>query len=59
MSITPALKALAYARGRRFEVRFEVPHSVELDGDSFGRTVGARITIRPGALRVCIDEEPE
>lgn len=56
MSITPALKALAYNRGRRFEVRFEVPHSVELDGDSFGRTVGARITIRPAALRVCIDE---
>lgn len=55
MHVTPDLKALAYAQGRRFEVQFAIPHSVQLDGDSFGRTVGACITIRPGALRVCVD----
>jgi diacylglycerol kinase (ATP) len=49
----PGLQALAYAQGRRFEVRFEVPHEVELDGDSFGAIMAARISVRPGALRVC------
>lgn len=53
----PVLRALAYAQGRQFDVRFEVPHSVELDGESFGRVVTARITIRPSALRVRVSGE--
>lgn len=57
IGMMPAHKALTYAEGRRFDVRFEVPHSVELDGDSFGRAVSARITVRPGALAVCVPAE--
>lgn len=49
----PQMKALAYAQGRRFAVRFEVPHGVQLDGDSFGSVLAARITVRPAALTVC------
>lgn len=48
----PELHALAYAQGRRFEARFETPHLIELDGDSFGQMVLARISVRPGALQV-------
>lgn len=50
----PDLRALAYARGRRFDVRFDTPHVIELDGDSFGPVVDVTITVRPAALRVCI-----
>ena len=39
---------------RQFDVRFESPHAVEFDGDGFGLVPRARITVRPGALRVCI-----
>lgn len=53
--LAPDLEALAYAQGRRFDVRFDVPHSVEIDGDGFGPIVGARITIRPAALDVRVD----
>jgi diacylglycerol kinase family enzyme len=52
--LAPDLRALAYAQGRQFDVRFQIPHSVELDGDSFGRVVRARITLRPGALGVSV-----
>lgn len=52
----PDLRALAYAQGRQFEVKFEIPHAIELDGDSFGHVVRARISVRPGALRVCVAE---
>jgi len=48
----PDLQALAYAQGRQFEARFETPHGIELDGDSFGSIVRARISVRPGALRL-------
>lgn len=51
--LAPDLQALAYAQGRDFAVRFEVPHRVQLDGDSFGTIVAARITVRPAALQVC------
>jgi diacylglycerol kinase (ATP) len=51
--LAPDLQALAYAQGWGFEVRFEVPHRMQLDGDSFGTIVAARITVRPAALRVC------
>ena len=54
--LAPGLRALAYAQGRQFDVRFESPHAVELDGDSFGLIKRARITVRPGALRVCIGD---
>ncbi len=56
LQFVPDLDALAYARGRRFEVRFTSPHGMQLDGDSFGPIVGARITVRPGALHVCVAE---
>ncbi|MGM7669787.1 diacylglycerol/lipid kinase family protein [Microbacterium sp. A93] len=49
----PEMKALAYAQGRRFDVRFEVPHGVQFDGDTFGSVLAARITVRPAALKVC------
>lgn len=54
LDVTPDIRALAYAQGREFTVRFEAPHHVELDGDTFGPIVGARIRVVPGALRVCV-----
>lgn len=53
LQLAPDLHALAYAQGRQFDIRFEVPHRVQLDGDSFGSILAARITVRPGALKVC------
>jgi diacylglycerol kinase family enzyme len=53
LELAPDLQALAYAQGRDFKVRFEIPHGVQLDGDSFGTIVAARITGRPAALQVC------
>ncbi|WP_448059797.1 diacylglycerol/lipid kinase family protein [Cellulomonas hominis] len=50
--LAPELRALAYAQGQRFDVRFETPHGIELDGDGFGLVVRARVTVRPGALGV-------
>ncbi|MCK6081265.1 NAD(+)/NADH kinase [Microbacterium sp. EYE_5] len=52
MARAPELHALAYAQGRRFEARFDVPHLIQLDGDPFGQVVGVRIAVEPGALRV-------
>ena len=49
---SPDLHALAYVQGRHFEGRFEAPHVVELDGDSFGHASRVRISVRPGALQV-------
>jgi diacylglycerol kinase family enzyme len=54
LRLAPDLRALAYAQGRQFDVRFETPHGIELDGDDFGLVIRARITVRPGALRICI-----
>lgn len=50
----PAIHALAYAQGRQFDVRFDIPHPIELDGDGTGHIVGARITVDPGALQICV-----
>lgn len=50
----PKMRALVYARGRQFDVRFDTPHTVQLDGDGFGAIIGARITVLPAALRICI-----
>lgn len=49
---TADLRALVYAQGTQFEARFDTPHRIELDGDSFGHVVRARISVRAGALRV-------
>jgi diacylglycerol kinase family enzyme len=59
LALTPDLRALAYAQGRQFDVRFETPHGVELDGDSFGHIARARITVRPGSLSICVGEDPD
>lgn len=56
LRLAPGLRALAYAQGRQFDVRFEFPHVVELDGDGFGLVKRTRITVRPGALRVCVGD---
>lgn len=52
LSRSPDIHALGYGQGRRFEVRFETHHAVELDGDPFGHVVRARISVEPGALLV-------
>jgi diacylglycerol kinase family enzyme len=49
---TPDLHSLAYVQGRRFEARFDAPHLIELDGDSFGHITRVRVSVHPGALRV-------
>lgn len=54
LELAPEVHALAYAQGRQFDVRFEIPHSVQLDGDGFGAIVAARITVVPGSLRVAV-----
>lgn len=59
LRLAPELRALAYAQGRRFEARFETPHGIEIDGDSFGLVVRARITVRPGALQVCTRDDTD
>jgi len=43
-------QALAYAQGREFDVRFDTPHAVELDGDHFGHILAARVSLGPAAL---------
>ncbi|MGW8484408.1 diacylglycerol/lipid kinase family protein [Microbacterium sp. NPDC055903] len=48
----PDLHALAYVQGHRFEARFDAPHLIELDGDSFGHITRVRVSVRPGALQV-------
>lgn len=50
--LIPALRALRYAQGRQMDVRFEVPHRIELDGDIVGSVTTARITVRPAALAI-------
>lgn len=48
----PQLHTLAYAQAESFEARFEAPHMIELDGDSFGLVTRARIRVHAGALLV-------
>jgi diacylglycerol kinase family enzyme len=55
LQLTPDIKTLVYAQGRQFDVRFDTPHRIELDGDSFGVVLRARITVRHAALQICID----
>lgn len=54
----PDLHSLAYVQGRRFEARFDAPHLMELDGDSFGSITRVRVRVRPGALQVRIPTPP-
>lgn len=58
LRLAPNLRALVYAQGRQFDVRFEVPHTVQLDGDSYSSVISARISVHPAALRVCVDDLP-
>lgn len=48
----PGIHALAYVQGREFEARFDIPHLMELDGDSFGRVSSVSVSIIPNALQV-------
>lgn len=57
LRLAPDLQALAYAQGRQFDVRFHTPHGVELDGDTFGLVISARISLRPGALQVRVSSD--
>ncbi|MGO4455547.1 diacylglycerol/lipid kinase family protein [Arthrobacter sp. RAF14] len=52
LRLAPAFRALVYEQGSRFDIRFDVPHRVELDGDVFGPVVAARVTVHPGQLDV-------
>jgi len=52
MRRTPDLLSLAYVQGRQFEARFDTPHVIELDGDSFGHVTRVRMSLHPGALLV-------
>ena len=54
---TPDLHALAYVQGTRFEARFDAPHLIELDGDSFGHITRVRVSVRPGTLHVRVAAE--
>lgn len=54
VELSPDLKALHYRQGRQIEVRFSVPHVIELDGVSSGPVIGARFTAHRGELRVCV-----
>jgi diacylglycerol kinase family enzyme len=58
LRLAPGLRDLVYAQGRRFEVRFEIPCAVQLDGDGVGLARRARISLRHHALRVCVAEAP-
>lgn len=49
---SPATQSLAYVQGRHFEGRFDTPHVVQLDGDSFGHVTRVRIRVSPGALQI-------
>ncbi|WP_448002803.1 diacylglycerol/lipid kinase family protein [Agromyces bauzanensis] len=52
MRSTVDLQSLAYAQGARFDVRFDTPHGIELDGDSFDPIIAAQISIHPAELNV-------
>lgn len=43
-------QALAYVQGREFDVRFDTPHAVELDGDHFGHVLRARVSVGLAAV---------
>lgn len=57
LELAPDVQALNYAQGQQFDVRFDTPHAVELDGDRFGLVARARITVRPSALKLCVSAQ--
>ncbi len=59
LEYAPSLHALAYVQGRRFEVRFDTPHLIELDGDGFGRVTRVDVSIVPGALTIRVPRDAD
>lgn len=54
----PDIHSLAYVQGRQFQARFDTPHVIELDGDTFGHIMRVRVTVRPGAVRLRVAAAP-
>ncbi|WP_454853964.1 diacylglycerol/lipid kinase family protein [Promicromonospora soli] len=52
LQAAPGLRAMGYVQGQRLAARFDSPQHIELDGDSFGTIISARIGLRPHALLV-------
>jgi diacylglycerol kinase (ATP) len=52
LQAAPTFQALQYVQARELVVRFEAPEAIELDGDSFGDVVAAKITILHRSLIV-------
>lgn len=54
----PGVSTIRYGQARTIVARFNRPQAIELDGDSFGDVVRARITVRPGAIVVRVPDQP-
>jgi diacylglycerol kinase family enzyme len=52
----PRLRALRYVQARRLTARFDVPQSIQLDGDGFGRITAVHLTLRRHALRILVPD---
>lgn len=52
LEAAPRLRAMGYVQGQSLAARFDSPQHIELDGDSFGTIIAARIGVRPHALLV-------
>jgi len=50
--LTGEIAAVRYLTARELTVRFESPHSIELDGDLFGAAIALRARIDPGGVVV-------
>ena len=57
LQAAPAFEALQYVQARELVVRFETAEAIELDGDSFGDVMAARITILRRSLSVRVPAE--
>jgi diacylglycerol kinase family enzyme len=58
LQAAPRLRAMGYVQGQRLAARFDSPQHIELDGDSFGTIIAARIGLRPHALLVRVPAKP-
>lgn len=56
MRRAPALKGLDYVQARTFDVRFDEPQELELDGDAVGPATAVRLTVRHRALTLLVPE---
>jgi len=54
----PGVSAIRYGQARVILARFNRPQAIELDGDSFGDVLRARITVRPRAVTVRVPDRP-